>query len=270
MRNDIPDRSVPNVVLLARMMLDGFKHVDLSTYAANKVDRGSVQDPGRILKEIIGRFIRQSTDSEFIDLSKELFRVSFSFDRAKDQLKGMIFKVERSGGMSSFSKRRIAEIADRKDLFIDAPFMMDAYCLGQSLETIKSSGNPLRDMYFEKNKSSLLASIPEIRKISEKMSYTNALFQDMSDKELCLRTIRLLSGIKGNLKDMEKPVYGTSTIIGYAPEMMERLFNPVLGRDRQDMENMMTRIKELTIEVKREASRIKVIFQAESESNLSL
>lgn len=233
----IPSRGMPNVLLLANTLHDSFKHIDLSRESADKTPHSyhSITDPGRLLDEVIVRFIKQSTGPDFIRLSRSLFAQCKQLNDDHDAFKRQTYRIERKGKSNSFTQRWLNPIAQDVEQHREA--LDRHYSLGVALDTLFSHGGPIKDLYIAPVLGSSVTWIKNhaFQETVKRIDETNRTLSAMSDKEVCLRLIKAMCSMRDIYKNPEYSVYGTSTLLGYAPALMERLFDPVVDPQQQDI-----------------------------------
>lgn len=266
---DIPTKNTPDVILLSNILLDGFKHVSLSRETASTNRYRSINDPERLLEEVLSRYIIKSAGQDFVPLTKALFEQAKFLYTEQDHVNYSLRKLatDPDGKDEVTTKRLVSHFQDK--LAEHKKILDRTYVLGSALSTIHNMPGCVKNLYFDKKDigSSAFKNIPQMVEISQRIQDTDEALAGMSDREVALRCIKALSEVREDFRKPERLVYGTSTLLVYAPAVIERLFDPVPNDDQKAIRFLTNEVQDARRTIGKIEGRIARVMNPTQDSS---
>lgn len=235
--------ALPDAVLLADLLYDGFAQTNLSPGPqTQKID---IKNPSFLLKEVLYRYLNDVLGAEFITQSRALFGQAKSYRQLSSNLVSDMRSIERDKGFQSLHKDGTNALEKHDQL------LRDIYVMGDSNRVLRDSLGPkVRALYHGDNAPDLTAlgasgkrrenpfKIPMLEDIKNRLEESQAAVEQMSNQELSVRLLRSFGDASVVSYDVEHPVYGVPTIYAYAPIVIDRLLNGWSFDNKASMERL--------------------------------
>lgn len=244
-----------DIRLLTDLLYDAFAQTNLSKRVHEKAD---IQQPEFLLKELLFRYLTKALPADFVQQSSLVFDQAKAFRSLHDRANFDMKHAYRDPGMRVLHKDGVA-ILEKHD-----PLLQEVYLMGEARRILKdSAGEKVRSLYAATGKD--VSGIPDIlgspakrenpfkltmfEEIKERMAKSQALVDNMSDRELGIRLLRSFSGTHAAETAVELPVYGVKTAYAYVPMIIDRLTNGWEFDNKLEANTLIDKMTEASIEI---------------------
>lgn len=222
LRNERPD-----IMILPAMLYDAFGQEDLSRPRSKPMIE--LKDPTFLLTEVIYRYLKEALGPNFIEQSSELFDQASKFRTLHDSISRDMRSIARDRSFQAVHRSGEQLVQETEDL------VRQVYLMGDTKRILKTLGNrKIRSLYAEDEVSLGMGRkfamkerpfIPAFEAIKNRINAAHEAVDQMSNRELCIRTLKSLAATETAKREIDRPLYGTKTIFAYAPIIIGRLLN---------------------------------------------
>jgi hypothetical protein len=266
--------SLPDIHVLKHLLYDGFSQSDFSRRDSSKI--ALINQTSFLMKELVYRYLTKVLDKNFITQSKTLFDQASAYRQLYNSVSGEIRDIENKPEFAAVHRSVKAEFE------IFDPLLRDVYLMGDSTRILKEVGTKIRALYPEdvsrvpdlfgggfspekRNNPFKLAGYEEMNRRREE---AEALVEQMSDQELCLRLTRSFDVTGPAGTDTSRPVYGVKTVYAYVPLIMARLMNGWSFDNERVMNELSTQMTESTAKLLEITARLKRVHESRNDRQL--
>lgn len=234
-----PDSHLSDVDLAAKMLADGFSHIRLSDATKQNVRYRSVSDLGRLMEEVLARHIGGIEKQGLLPKTQDLFRLAAAAEKSLDVCEYRLAKASRSAKGSPSEERLLLPV--RAEIDRHGEVLRPHYPLTQAMKVIYNLPGPVKSFFYEtaSTQRGFARLAPQLKAARERIDATNKAFESMDNQELCSRAIRAMANAKPIYLTPGSPVYGTMTLLSYAPAMMSGLLSPAKKDNEGRIDELM-------------------------------
>lgn len=222
LRNERPD-----VMILPAMLYDAFGQESLSRPRSSPMIE--LKDPTFLLTEVIYRYLKDALGPNFIEQSSKLFDQASKFRALHDSVSRDMQSIARNRSFQALHRSSEQLVQETDDL------VRQVYLMGETKRILKGLGSRKIRPLYEKDEVSLglgrkftmkdRPSIPAFETIKNRINAAHEAVDLMSNRELCIRTLKSLAATDMAKREVDRPLYGTKTVFAYAPIIIGRLLN---------------------------------------------
>ena len=266
--------TLPDVHLLKSMLYDGFSQSDFSRRDSSKV--ALINQTSFLMQELLCRYLTKVLGQGFITQSKSLFEQADAYRLLSGSVSNKIRDIEHKPEFSA-ARRSINAEFETFD-----PLLRDVYLMGESTRILKGVGTKIRALYdgqesqvpdifgvgMAKQTRNNPFKIPAFEELTQRREQAQAMVEQMSDKELCLRLTRSFDNTGPAGIDVSSPVYGVKTVFAYVPLIMARLMNGWSFNNERVMNDLSTRMAESTTQLMAITARLDRVHEANHQRQM--